>query len=201
MTDTATNEMEPYLPSIFENEANGIVQDLTFTPALMGVMMFASEEEVKAARNYIITIFEECYRAGHLRIMGAGDEGVLFGYALLFRNPLANYPLYCHKIFVYEQYRGNGIGSQLLRGVLALSNQVGLICAPDLVPFYESAGMHFKGNFNTPSDANFTKTRGLYAGLCVMSTNNSSETTDLPIFMLNDSDIDNIIQAIASAKK
>ncbi|MBW6637461.1 N-acetyltransferase, partial [Salmonella enterica subsp. enterica serovar Weltevreden] len=71
MTDTAANEIAPHLPLIFENEANGILQDLIGTPALMGMMMFATEEEVIAARSYIIGVFEECYRVGHLRIMGA----------------------------------------------------------------------------------------------------------------------------------
>ncbi|MEY0728906.1 GNAT family N-acetyltransferase [Providencia rettgeri] len=201
MTDTAANEIAPHLPSIFENEANGILQDLIGYPHLMVMMMFATEEEVKAARSYIIGVFEECYRVGHLRIMGYTDEGTLFGYCLIFGHPSANYSLYCHKIYVYEQYRGNGIGSQMLAGILTLPNEIGLLCSPDLVPFYESAGMHFKGNFTTPSDACFTKTRGMYAGLCVMSTDNSDEANGLPIFMLNDSDIDNIIQAIASAKK
>ncbi|HDR2706071.1 GNAT family N-acetyltransferase [Enterobacter mori] len=201
MTDTAANEMAPHLPSIFKNEANGILQDLIGSPALMGMMMFATEDEVEAARNYIIGVFEECYRVGHLRIMGAGNEGTLFGYALIFGHPSASYSLYCHKIYVNEQYRGNGIGSQLLGGILSLPNEVGLVCSSELVPFYESAGMHFKGNFTVPSDAGFTKSRGMYAGLCVMSTDNSGEANGLPIFMLNDSDIDNIIQAIVSAKK
>ena len=65
MTDTAANEMAPHLPSIFKNEANGILQDLIGSPALMGMMMFATEDEVEAARNYIIGVFEECYRVGH----------------------------------------------------------------------------------------------------------------------------------------
>ncbi|MFC0227661.1 GNAT family N-acetyltransferase [Serratia aquatilis] len=197
MADNAANEIAPHLPLIFENEANGILQDLIGTPTLM--MMFATEEEVKAARSYIIGVFEACYRDGDLRIMGSADEGTLFGYSLIFGRPSAN--LYCHKIYVYEQYRGNGIGSQMLAEILALPNEVGLVCSSDLVPFYESAGMHFKGNVTTPSDAGFTKTRGMYAGLCIMSSDNSGEANGLPIFMLNDNDIDNIIQAIVLAKK
>ncbi|UNK75134.1 GNAT family N-acetyltransferase [Raoultella planticola] len=200
MTDTSANMMAPHLPLIFENEADGILQDLIGTPALMGILMFASEDEVQAARSYIIGVFEECYRVGHLRIMCAADEDTLHGYSLIFGHPSANYSLYCHKIYVYEQYRGNGIGSQMLAGILALPNEVGLVCASGLVPFYESAGMHFKGNLTTPSDADFTKTRGMYEGLCIMSTNKSGEDNGLPIFMLNDSDIDNIIQDMASVK-
>lgn len=69
MSNTSANEIVPHLPLIFENEANGILQDLAYTPSLMGLMMFPTEEELKAARSYIINVFEECYRAGHLRIM------------------------------------------------------------------------------------------------------------------------------------
>lgn len=201
MTDTAAKEIAPHLPAILENEADGILQDLIGTPTLMGMMMFASEEEIKAARRYIIGIFEECYLVGHLRIMGVTNEGSLLGYALIFGHPTEKYSLYCHKIYVYEEYRGYGIGSQMLRGILDLPNEVGLICSADLVPFYESAGMHFKGNFTVPSDTSFTKTRGMYAGLCVMSTYNSDDVNNIPIFMLNDHDINNIIQAIVSVKE
>ncbi|WP_059229125.1 GNAT family N-acetyltransferase [Escherichia albertii] len=201
MPDTSTNEIVPHLPLIFENEANGIIQDLACTPSLMGMMMFATEEELKAARSHIIDVFEECYRAGHLRIMGFTNEGQLFGYALIFGHPSGNLPLYCHKIYVYEQYRGNGIGSKILAEILAFPNEVGLICQSALVPFYESAGMHFKGNYTTPPVANFTKTRGMYEGLCVMSTNKTGKINGIPIFMLNNRDIDTIIQAMVSAKK
>ena len=64
---------------------------------------------------------------------------------------------YYYKIYIYEQYRGNGIGSQMLSAILSLSNKVDLLCSSDLVPFYESDGTHSKGKFTTPSDANFTK--------------------------------------------
>jgi len=201
MTNTASNGIEPHLPLIFETEANGILQDLMATPALMGMMMFAEEEEVIAARNYIIGVFDECYRARHLRVIGVGEEENLYGYALIFEHPTENDSLYCHKIFVFEQYRGKGIGSQMLAEILKLSNEVGLVCLPDLISFYQSAGMHFKGEFNAPSDAGFTKTNGMYAGLCLMSTNDRDEPNRVPIFMLNDSDIDNIQQALISAKR
>ncbi|EHK2845783.1 GNAT family N-acetyltransferase [Escherichia coli] len=199
MSNTSANEIVPHLPLIFENEANGILQDLAYTPSLMGLMMFPTEEELKEARSYIINVFEECYRAGHLRIMGFTNEENLFGYALIFGHPSGNFPLYCHKIYVYEQYRGNGLGSNILAEILAFPNEVALICQSDLVPFYESAGMHFKGNYTTPSVANFKKTRGMYEGLCLMSTEKNANSNGVPIFMLNDNDIDNIIQAIASS--
>ncbi|ENX5722587.1 GNAT family N-acetyltransferase [Salmonella enterica] len=155
---------------------------------------------LKAARSYIIDVFEECYRVGHLRIMGFTNEENLFGYALIFGNPSENFPLYCHKIYVYEQYRGNRLGSKMLAEILAFPNEVGLICQSALVPFYESAGMHFKGNYTTPSVVSgFTKTRGMYAGLCLMSTEKSESSNAVPIFMLNDNDIDNIMHAMASA--
>ncbi|MGD8106391.1 GNAT family N-acetyltransferase [Pantoea sp. FN0302] len=91
-------------------------------------------------------------------IFGFTNEGTLFGYALIFAHPSQDLPLYCHKIYVYEQYRGHKIGSKLLAAILDFPNEVGLLCSSDLVPFYESAGMYFKGNFTPPlSDAGVHK--------------------------------------------
>lgn len=59
--------------------------------------------------------------------MGFTNEENLFGYALIFGNPSENFPLYCHKIYVYEQYRGNRLGSKMLAEILAFPNEVGLL--------------------------------------------------------------------------
>lgn len=85
---------------------------------------------------------------------------------------------YYHKIYIYEQYRGNGIGSQMLSTILSLPNEVGLLCSSDLVPFYESAEMHSKGKFTAPSDENLTINTDMYSGLCVMNTDNSVDAED-----------------------
>lgn len=90
---------------------------------------------------------------------------------------------YYHKIYLDEQYCGNGIGNQMLGTILSLPNEVGLLCSSDLVPFYESAGMHSKGKFTTPSDVNFTITTYMYSGLCVLSTDNSGDAEGLSIFI------------------
>lgn len=90
---------------------------------------------------------------------------------------------YYYKIYIYEQYRGNGIGSQMLSAILSLPNEVGLLCSSDLVLFYKSAGMYSKGKLITPSDENFTKTTGMYSGLCVMSTDNGRGAEVLPILI------------------
>ncbi len=71
----------------------------------------------------------------------------------------------------------------MLSAILSLSNEVEMLCSSDLVPFCEFAGIHSKGKFTTPSDANFTKTTDMYSGLCVMSTDNSGDAEGLPIFI------------------
>lgn len=193
MSDAAAFDVKPYLPKIFENEAGGILQDLAFVSDLAPLMMFSTEAQVTAAKKYIIGVFEECYAAGHLQIMGAAGEETLYGYAMIFRYPGAQL-YYCHKVYVYEQYRGNGIGSQLLGGLLSQQFDIGLICLPELVPFYESAGMTCKGAFIAPEADGFKNARGMYAGLSVMCSGDSA--SGLPVFLLNDSDIKNMVAAI-----
>lgn len=200
MSDSANNEITPFLPSIFENEATGILQDLIGTPALMHMMMFATESQIKAARNYIIDVFEECNNAGHLQVMGFSNEGVLYGYAMIFVHPSRGQISYCHKIFVYEPYRGNGLGSGLLAEILSHPNGVGLLCSSDLVPFYESAGMTFKGDFIAPNTKGFQQTHSMYSGLCMMTNRDNTEAEGMPIFMLNDDDIGKIVKIMDDCK-
>ncbi|WP_017345645.1 GNAT family N-acetyltransferase [Pantoea sp. A4] len=197
MSESTELNIKEYLPEIFESEAAGILQDLFFTPALAPLMMFATEAQVAVAKKYIVDVFDECYTAGHLKVLGVAGEGALYGYAMLFCQP--NMELYyCHKIFVYEQYRGNGIGSDLLRHLLSQSFNFGLICLPDLVPFYKSAGLIYSGEFITPHDDEFKNARNMYLGLSVMRSADS--TAGLPVFLLNDNDIRKMTELIVKCK-
>lgn len=198
MSDYAVFDVRPCLPEIFEYEAGGILQDLVFVSDLAPLMMFATEAQVMAAKKYIVGVFEECYAAGHLQIMGMAGDDTLYGYAMIFRYPGAQL-YYCHKVFVYEQYRGNGIGSQLLIGLLSQSFDVGLICLPELVPFYESVGMICKGGFIAPEADGFKNACGMYAGLSVMCSGDSA--AGLPVFLLNDIDIKNMVAAIVTCEE
>ncbi|HEJ6927161.1 TPA: GNAT family N-acetyltransferase [Serratia marcescens] len=201
MSDAATNDITPFLSEIFENEATGILQDLMGTSALAPLMMFITEAQIKAAKGYIIGVLDECYQAGHLSVLGAGNVGELYGYALIFGHRAASPMLYCHKIYVYESYRGKGIGSQMLTSILNQPAKVGLICSPSLVPFYEAAGMHCKGDFTTPGDLGFKQTQGIYSGLCVMTDREDGDTGGLPIFMMNDDDVEQISKAIMNCNQ
>lgn len=200
MANTTANDITPFLPEVFENEATGILHDLMGTPALAPLMMLITEVQLEAAKGYIIGVLEEYYQAGHLSVLGAGDVDELYGYALVFGHSAASPTLYCHKIYVYEPYRGKGIGSRMLANILNQPAKVGLICSPSLVPFYKAAGMHYKGDFKTPSAHGFKQTQGIYSGLCIMTNHEHDDTNGLPIFMMNDKDVDQIINAMMSCK-
>ncbi|MNR44624.1 hypothetical protein D3C85_1633930 [compost metagenome] len=99
---------------------------------------------------------------------------------------------YLHKIFVFKPYRGHGLGSQLLRGVLDYSQGTSLLCSHDLIPFYERAGMEFKGSFAPPSaQQGFALTRDMYADLALMGSLGTEGAS--PVFMLNDDDIKQLL--------
>lgn len=145
--------VDTFLPTIFENDAKGILADLLAQPALAMHFMDFSKTETMRAIRHVVGILEECYRAGHLKVAVSHENGRLYGYAIFFVHPDPSISRYCHKIFVFEPYRGHGIGTQLLNGVLDYSQGTCLLCNHDLIPFYERAGLQLKGDF-TPQPLN-----------------------------------------------
>ncbi|MDI2145047.1 GNAT family N-acetyltransferase [Pseudomonas sp. ITA] len=184
--------IETFLPTILENEAKGILSDLLVQPALAMHFMGSSEAQTVRTISHVVGILEECYRAGHLKIAASQQDGRLYGYAMFFVHPDPSMSLYCHKIFVFEPYRGHGLGKQLLSGVLHYSQGTCLLCRHDLVPFYERSGMEYKGDFTPPTaQQGFALTRDMYAGLAIMGSPGGDGAS--PVFMLNDEDIKQLI--------
>ncbi|WP_164708105.1 GNAT family N-acetyltransferase, partial [Pseudomonas viridiflava] len=113
-------------------------------------------------------------------------------YAIFFVHPDTSSSRYCHKIFVFEPYRGHGIGTQLLNGVLDYSQGTCLLCNHDLIPFYERAGLEFKGDFTPPTaQQGFALTRDMYVALAIMGSPGIEGSS--PVFMLNDDDIKQLL--------
>ncbi|MCH5490483.1 GNAT family N-acetyltransferase [Pseudomonas syringae] len=181
-----------FLPQILDNEARGILSDLSVQPILALEFMDFTLDDTHQAIKHVVGIFEECFHAGHLKVVVSYVGETLYGYALAFILPIKGMAAYCHKIFVYEQYRGRGIGQQILSNVLESFPAVCLICAPELSSFYTNAGFKNKGELSLPRDqSGFTLSSGLYKGLVVMST--SDMTGQEPMFLLNDSDVSALI--------
>lgn len=184
--------IESFLPKIFSNEAKGILADLATLPALFLDFMGFTEAQTNQAIGHIVGIFEECYRAGHLKVAVSHEDGRLYGYAMIFVHPDPSVSRYCHKIYVFEQYRGHGIGTQLLNGLLTDSAATNLLCSTDLITFYERAGLEQKGDFVPPTaQQGFEFSRGLYLDLTVMGRAGSGTST--PVFFLNDDDIKQLL--------
>lgn len=184
--------VETFLPTILENDAKGILSDLLGQPGLAMHFMGFSEAQTMRAIRHVVGILEECYRAGHLKIAVSHEDGRLYGYAMFFVHPEPTMSRYLHKIFVFKPYRGHGLGSQLLRGVLDYSQGTSLLCSHDLIPFYERAGMEFKGSFAPPSaQQGFALTRDMYTDLAIMGSPGTEGAS--PVFMLNDDDIKQLL--------
>lgn len=187
---------EVFLKKIFDREASGIMQDLLGLPVLMSGLMFADESSIERVKEYIFNIFLHCYQRGEIQVAISNNEDQLIGYAVIFMAPQQyDFPVYCHKIFVYEEYRGNGIGTGLIKMVLQNPKGVCLLCHHELIPFYVSVGMEHMATYSAPEDSLFEHTRNLYNGLDVMVSNYKG-TEGAPIFMLNDNDIRKILQLL-----
>lgn len=184
--------IKTYLPHILENEAKGLLQDLLVQPALAMQFFDFSEEATRKAIRYVVAVFDECYRAGQLKVAMSHENGRLYGYALLFVHPDPSVPRYCHKIFVYREFRGHGLGSQILKALIDDPRDTTLLCSHDLVDFYEKAGLEQKGAFAAPGkQQGFALTQGMYADLVVMGTPGASKAAG--VFMLNDADVQQIL--------
>ena len=73
-----------FLPTIFENDAKGILADLLAQPGLAMHFMGFTEVQTMRAIRHVVGILEECYRAGHLKIAISHEDGRLYGYAMFF---------------------------------------------------------------------------------------------------------------------
>lgn len=192
--------LEEVRPRIFEQEATGLLSDLMGCPAIGSHLMFADEDGLKRAKNYIVDVLQQCYAARQIKLSVVCDQSNandLIGYALTFHRP--GYPdlCYCHKIFVYEQHRGYGAGSRLLANLKEKFKGLGLLCPPDKVSFYTRAGMENLGPLSLPDDEYFQITRHMYVGLNIMVQGEMS-VGEMPIFMLNDDDARNIMALLSS---
>ncbi|MFJ4259690.1 GNAT family N-acetyltransferase [Pseudomonas monteilii] len=188
--EASAKTVDKHLPSILKNEATGILADLICQPALAGSAMFLTESDGNKIIDYIIQIFETCRREGSLKFIVSESEGALFGYSMFFESPAPHMSCYCHKIYVFDQYRGMGFGSQIFAATLQQRPKIRLLCRHELVPFYEKLSLEYQGEFTPPSsEEGFAHTRGMYGGLAVMASPNAGPG---PVFMLNDDDIKNI---------
>lgn len=177
-----------FLPQILDNEAKGILSDLAAQPNLALEFMDFTLDDTRLAIKHVVGIFEECFHAGHMKVIVSHIDATLCGYALVFILPVKGMAAYCHKIFVHEPYRGRGVGQKILSSVLEGFPEVCLLCSPELCSFYAKAGLKLKGDFSVPQNQPvFTLSSGLYEGLAVMSTVDT--TGHEPMFLLNDDDV------------
>lgn len=203
MTEAKTpNEfIEPFLPQIFEQEACGMMTDLMGCPSIGIHLMTADEAGVLKVKQYIIDIFYDYYRLGLLRIAAMQkmpEQDELMAYAMLITRPGATHIACIHKIYVYEPYRGQGIGKQLMEDVVLQAGFKGLalVCRPELIPFYKKHGFKAVGGvFTVPDEGQFSMTQFMYAGLERMAQGNVP-ASEFPIFMLNDVDAKAMIKLL-----
>lgn len=180
-----------FLKEIYRLESAGMLSDLALSPSLFTHFIAFDEHDREKALSYIISVLDECYKAGHLRIAISHIDQELYGYAMLFVYPDPKLPKYLHKIYVKEEYRGHGLGEQILTSLAENEPKICLLCPSDKVAFYKKYGFHFTQIFHIPESDNFHLSKGLYTELCVM--NNHNETLGAPIFLLNDKDIKIIV--------
>lgn len=184
---TSTNPISEFLPEIFEREAKGYLADALTIPAIAIESLALDEVQSLAAVDFVSNIFMEVYQQGGLKIAGMVQDRVLYGYAMVFAQPNAPHmPVYLHKIFVMEQFRGQGLGRQMMESLADEFGAIALLCPFDKIGFYEALEFE-QMEYERPQDENFRLSQSLYNDLVLMT--NKAEAGSAPFFLLNDNDL------------
>lgn len=186
MNEAQGSKQEDFLGEIFENEAKALLSDIMSSTSLVSLMFAFEEEQVQKAIKYIVGIFNECYKFGHLKVATSSSEQTLCGYAMIFVHP-HHQSAYLHKIQIVEQFRGRGLGTEMLQSLSQSFSDLGLICNHDKIKFYERNGFKRVGDCKVPDSDDFKMSKHMYTGLYLMS--NSQKVDGCPVFFLNDADL------------
>lgn len=184
---------EDFINQILEFEAESMLFDLVHSPALIVAMFDFDEERKKKSVEFITSILRECFDAKHLHVAVSHGDKELYGYALVFVHP-GESTRYLHKIFVFEQFRGQKVGSNLLESTTNGGHTTALLCSKEVETFYEQRGFRYVREFKIPDSDNFTLSTHLYAGLVFMA--NGEGFMRAPVFLLNDRDIRDIMAIV-----
>lgn len=186
MNEIEEFKQEDFLDEIFENEAKGLLSDIMSSTYLVSLLFSFDEEQGKKAIDYIVGIFNECYKLGHLKVATSSYEQMLCGYSIIFIHP-HHQSAYLHKIHIGEQFRGRGLGTEMLQSLNESFGALGLICNHDRIKFYERNGFRCVSNLEVPDNDGFKLSKHMYTGLYMMS--NSQNVDSCPVFFLNDADL------------
>lgn len=192
------NKKKPqdFIEQILEFEADSMLGDLVLSPALMGLMFDFDEKSKKAAVDFITSILRQYFDAKQLYVAVSHGDDELYGYAMLFTHS-GEVSRYLHKVYVFEQFRRQGVGGNLLDSVIRDGNTIALLCSPALEGFYEKKGFKFAQEFKVPDSASFMLSKNLYSGLIFMA--NGLGSMRAPVFLLNDVDLREIVSIVSKA--
>ncbi len=179
-----------FIDEILNLEAEGMLADLSVNFNLCIHFMDFEDTDRERALSYIKSVLAECYRSSIIEVATHHENQELYGYAIMFVDPDEKHPKYLHKIFIKEQFRGRGIGTKMLSSIIK-NSRVGLLCPAKKIAFYQRNGFEFSQKFGIHDSQDFKLSKGMYMDLCIMK--NYNEKINLPIFLLNDKDIRNIL--------
>lgn len=181
-----------FLDEIFSLEARGMFSDLTTIPKLFLKFTKLSKEQCKEGIDYIKNTLKHCHDVGGSQVLIYNNEDKLIGYLIVFIDPTNKESVYLHKVFVKEEYRRNGIGTEFLNSLRNSNFTITLLSPPDKIPFYKKNGFYELNQFNVPDKDNFQLLEGFYSDLVFM--NNTGRYENSPIFLLNDQDLAKILK-------
>lgn len=180
-------------------ESQSMLTDLVDTK--IGLSLFlGNSESVKKARGIISEILVEELLSGILNIIVLMDneKNNLMGYAVIVSAADKYSPVFLQKIWVADEYRGQGLGRNLIKQIAAKSKaKINALVVGDSIGFFKRMGFKDRGFYGgiVTNNPKFSKLDGIYRGTALM-TLNVSKKTGIGAFLLTDDDLSNISKAL-----
>jgi hypothetical protein len=189
----------PIIQKVLYTEATAMMGDLLDTKLAPLLFSTTKDGAYAAIRKVAATLAEEV-NAGHLYVLAVQPDASedLAAYSIVVPQSKATDPVFIQKIWVREDLRGYGMGSDMMK-VIHENAPAGItaLVKPSAVGFFEKQGLINFGNFGGINDnGNFSLSNGLYASTITMATNEKNKAARM--FVIPDDELRLVMETMLS---
>jgi hypothetical protein len=189
----------PIIQKVLYTEATAMIGDLLDTK-LAPLLFSSTKDGAHAAIRKVAATLAEEVNAGHLYVMVIQPDASedLAAYSIVVPQSKATDPVFIQKIWVREDLRGYGMGSDMMK-VIHENAPAGItaLVKPSAVGFFEKQGLIDFGHFGgINNNGDFSLSNGLYASTITMATNEKNKAARM--FVIPNDELRLIMETLLS---
>lgn len=175
------------LNAVLDNEAEALIESLCSTEKLRFFQEDFTPQLQASGTKYVRTLLSDSIDSGDAIVIIATSGDTFIGYALLFKLDGENRSRHLHRIFVFDEYKGRGVGTEILNILRTQYAPFTFLSKAEDVAFYQKNGFHQRGRHILPETGEFVLSSDTYGDLISMGS--EADIEQATAFSLNDSDI------------